>query len=215
MTRPLIIIGAGGHASVLVDVLRLQQQELLAIVSLDRMPKRLVLDEITQYSNDDDILEHDKSEVLLVNGIGSMPEGKARYEIFKKFCSLGYKFETIVAPSAIVSPFAKLGSGVQIMAGAIVQAGAVIGDNTIINTGAIIDHDCVIGANNHIAPGVTLSGQVKTGNHVHIGTGACVINLVSIGESAVVGVGAIISQDLPAGETAYGYRGKSQNEWSN
>ncbi len=196
MNNPLVILGSGGHAAVLVDILRQQQREILGLVSPGKAPKSKVLSDIPHFTNDDDILNFDKHSIKLVNGIGSLPGSCMRTSLYNRFIGLGYEFETIISPNSKVSAYADLGEGVQVMSGAIIQTDVVIGANSIINTGAIVDHDCNIGMCNHIAPGVTLSGQVQTEENVHVGTGASVIQSVTIGKNSVIGAGSTITKDV-------------------
>lgn len=195
MAKSLVILGSGGHAAVLIDILIQQQREVLAIVSPE-FPHSKVFNGISHFSSDDDVLNFDKDSIKLINGIGSLPGSKLRKDIYERFTRLGYKFEAVLSPGARVSSYAEIGAGVQVMAGAIVQTGATVGDNSIINTGATVDHDCKIGMNNHIAPGVTLSGQVHTKEFVHIGTGASIIQGINIARNVVVGAGAIITKNV-------------------
>ncbi len=206
LSEPLLIIGAGGHASVLLDVLQTQEYEILGVVSPNIDSSRKIFSEIRFYS-DDDVLDFDKDKVKLINGLGSLPGCRKRKNIHKYFLSQGYQFASVISDHAFVSPHAVLGKGVQIMNGAIVQAGAVIGDNTIINSNTVIEHDCHIGANNHIAPGVTLSGGVTTKKDVHIGTGAVVIQSLTLNEGVIIGAGAVATHDIKANVTLYPAKG--------
>lgn len=203
MNKPLVILGAGGHAAVLMDTLRQQNAEVLAIVGPEFDNNRKVLQGITHYLQDDDVLAFSPDDIQLVNGLGSLPGSTLRTALFSQFTALGYQFKTVIADSAIVSAYAELGQGVQVMAGAIIQAGAVIGANSIINTGAIIEHDCIIGAYNHIAPGVTVSGDVRTEDYVHIGTGASVIQGIKLANHVVVSAGVAVTKNIPAAHTVF------------
>lgn len=98
------------------------------------------------------MLSFDRDSILLVNAIGSLPGQEVRFKVHQQFKQLGYSFMTIVSPKAIVSDYAILSEGVQVMPGTIVNVNAYIGEGTILNTGSIIEHDCVIGKHNHIAP---------------------------------------------------------------
>lgn len=196
MSKPLLVLGAGGHASVLVDILRQQNREIVGLVSPEVELKSTVFNGIEHFYNDDDVLKFDRKSIKLVNGIGSLPGNNLRALLYNKFKGLGYEFETIVASNAIVSNYAKLDEGVQILTGAIVQTNATIGRNTIINTGAIIEHDCNVGANNHVAPGVALSGQVQSEEMVHFGTGAMVIQSIFIGKKVVIGAGSTVTKNV-------------------
>jgi sugar O-acyltransferase (sialic acid O-acetyltransferase NeuD family) len=194
--KPLIIIGGGGHASVLVDILLSQGREVLAVISTDDISQRAIFIGIKHFKKDYDILAFNPDEVLLVNGLGMLPKSNVKYELNEWFLSLGYHFETVVAESALVSPFAKLGEGTQVFSGAIVQAGAILGEHSVINSGAIVEHDCIIGRYNHIAPRATLCGQVVTEDRVYIGAGATIVHNIRIGDSSVVGAGTIVTKNL-------------------
>lgn len=202
MGKPLVIIGAGGHASVLVDILKQQNRDILGLVSPE-IESKSVFSDIEHLKNDDDILKFDKEIIKLVNGIGSLPGSSLRSSIYDKFKALGYEFETIIASNALVSSHVELQEGVQILTGSIIQTGAIIGANTIINSGAIIEHDCNVGKHNHIAPSATLSGGVVLNNNVHVGTGANIIHLVKIGKDTVIGAGVTITKNIPSGKTVY------------
>lgn len=203
----MIVLGAGGHASVLVDMLRSQGVVPLALVAPAAGASRAVLADIPLWHDEAQILTHHPDEVELINGIGSLPGNSLRAELFARYRALGYRFASVVSAQAMVSAYAVLEEGVQIMAGAIIQAGARIGANSIINTGAIVDHDCQLGGDNHVAPGAVLSGGVVTGERVHIGTGATVIQGISIGTYAVVGAGATLTRPLGEKQIAYAARG--------
>lgn len=193
------MLGAGGHAAVLAEALLAQGRNLIAMVAPEPAHKNSPLAGITQLMSDESLLSaYSADQVDLVNGLGSLPSSVLRWQLFEYFSNHGYHFVSVVSPHAIISKYAKLAAGVQIMAGAIVQANARVGLNSIINTGAIVEHDCIIGAHNHIAPGATLSGSVITDSRVHIGTGANVIQGITIGEQAVVGAGTTIVRDIPA-----------------
>lgn len=212
MVKALYVLGAGGHSSVLVDSLKENGDVVNAIFSPEQDLSRQSLCDIKHFHDENILLEQDPSHFLLVNGIGSLPGNSLRKIIFCKFSEKGYAFKQVVSKHAIVSSYAILGHGVQIMAGAIVQAAAKIGDNSIINTGAIIEHDCIIGDHNHIAPGVTLSGEVITGDNVHIGTGAVVIQGIKIGHNVVISAGAIITKSIENEKIVFGARMNIQDK---
>ncbi|MGR5287479.1 acetyltransferase [Vibrio maritimus] len=197
------MIGGGGHASVLVDILLSQGRDILAVISPEDIYQRSVFHGIPHLSLDKDVLRYDKDQVLLVNGIGVMPRSSLKRRVNQHFLSLGYQFETVVADSASVSPFSDIESGAQILPMAVVQSGATVGCHSIINTGALVEHDCQIGEYNHIAPKATLCGQVETKENVYVGAGSIVIQGVVIGEGAIVGAGAVVTALLKKNTIAY------------
>ncbi|CAM3815385.1 Putative acetyltransferase EpsM [Vibrio aerogenes CECT 7868] len=200
---PLVLIGGGGHASVLADILLRQKRQILAVISPDEVIERSVFDGIQHAQQDDDILQFQPEQVLLVNGIGVLPGSDLKKRLNQYYLSLGYRFETVIASEAVVSPYASVSEGAQVFPGAIIQAGAVIGQHTVINTGAIVEHDCSIGDYNHIAPGAVICGQVETEDDVFVGAGARVIQNLHLKQKAVVGAGAILTESLSEEEIVY------------
>ncbi len=202
----LILLGTGGHAKVLADILLQNGQEIFATVSPEERSPDFPIAAVPHYTNDRLVFDFSPNEYFLVNGIGSLPRSALRKKIFLDFKEKGFSFASVVSSRAMVSPFATLSEGVQVMAGAVIQAGATLLNNTIINTGACVDHDCLIGAHSHIAPSATLCGHVVVGNKVHVGAGATVLQSVCIEDRAIIGVGANVTCDVPEDSTVYGVR---------
>ncbi len=212
MARPVIIIGAGGHAKVLLDCLRLQGIKVIG--ALDKFPN--LNDERAELpiiGDDSAIRAYSSDDVELVNGLGSVGDTHLRTNIFNKFKNLGYHFRQVIHPAATVAGDCVLGEGVQILAGAVVNTGTRIAADSIVNTGAIVDHECSIGGHVHIAPGVTLSGGVQVGDYCHIGTGATIIQGIVIGEKALVAAGAVVVRDVDAGKKVLGVPAKVEGVW--
>ena len=194
--RPVIIIGAGGHAKVVFDILLLTETKVLGFSDLDPTRAGNSIHGCSILGDDETVLRNDPASVLLVNGVGSVGNMQARRAVFDKYSDKGYAFMTVIHPSAVVSPRSDIGIGVQIMAGAIIQIDSRISDNCIINTGAIVEHDCRIDAHVHLAPGVTLSGDVVVGTESHVGTGATIMQGVHLGRRCTVAAGAVVIADI-------------------
>jgi sugar O-acyltransferase (sialic acid O-acetyltransferase NeuD family) len=196
MGIPVIVIGAGGHAKVLIDALLTIGIEVLGATDMDPVRLDSSICGLRVLGDDNILVRYAPQAVRLVNGLGSVAVTTARQRIYEKYKGLGYSFETIIHPSAVVSKDVELSEGVQVMAGAIIQAGSRIGQNTIINTGATVDHDCEIGAHVHLAPGAILSGSVKVGSGTHIGTGAVVIQNILVGHNDIIGAGSVVVENI-------------------
>lgn len=196
MNKPVLVIGGGGHAKVLIDCLLLHQINILGILESDISKVGRKILGVPIIGSDNTIFEYKLSEILLVNAIGSTKSLRLRSNVFTKFKNLGYFFASVIHPSAVVAADVVLEEGVQIMAGAIVQPGCRIGADSIINTQASVDHDCYIGAHVHIAPGVILSGGVTIKQQTHLGTGSVVIQNITIGSHCMIAAGAVVTQNL-------------------
>lgn len=210
MELPVIVIGGGGHAKVLVSALLLRGRRVLGFVDLS--PGLPPLLGAPLLGNDSAVSEYPPDAVQLVNGIGSINSTRDRQKVYNSFIQKRYCFATVVHPSAVVAPQVQMDDGVQVFAGAVVQVGCRLGANVIVNTGARIDHDCTIDSHAHVAPGVTICGAVHVGAGAHIGAGATVVQGIRIGAGSVVGAGALVIRDVPQGATVIGVPAASMPE---
>lgn len=207
--KEIVVLCAGGHARVLLDLLRRSGQTVAALVDNDTSRHGEKLDGVPIIGGDSSVFERDPASVVLVNALGNAPKiGDSmlmpRRKLFDAFSSKGYSFLKVRSPDAVVSEYVALGDGCQIVGGAIINPGCSIGANSIVNTGAQLDHDCEIGNHSHIGPGAVLGGKVQVGSEGHVGAGAVVRQGIHIGAGAIVGMGAVVLKDVPAGATVLG-----------
>lgn len=196
---PVILLGAGGHAKVVLDLLQGNARTVIGVCdpNLARQGTEKWRG-VNVLGDDNAIHQFSPESVELANGMGSLPGSLTRQRLHLTFSRQGYRFATLVHPSAVLGTGVTLGQGVQVMAGCVIQVDTCIGDNTIINTSAHIDHDGQIGQHVHIAPGAVLSGEVMVEENAHIGPNATLIQGKRIGRGAIVGAGTIVMRDLPA-----------------
>lgn len=203
--RPLVLIGAGGHARVLLALARAAGHSIHGVCDPQLAANGITSWEGLEVLGDDVALERLLPDrVALLLGIGLLAKGSLRERLYALWCSRGYDFPTVVHPNAWVAPGVVLRHGVQVMAGAVIQPSCEIGENSIVNTSASIDHDCYIGSHVHVAPGATLCGAVTVEDKAFIGAGATVIQGVRVGVGAVVGAGVTLTKDLSPKLTVLG-----------
>lgn len=197
-TRPFILIGAGGHAKVILAALRACALPVAGVVDPTLNEQGVSHWRGLEVLGDDDALRGmDPAAVSLANGIGQLPRGPAiRAQLFDVFSAMGFVFPPIVHPHALVDQTVVLEAGAQVMAGVVVQADTHIGENTLVNTGARIDHDCRIGRHCHIAPGAVLCGSVTISDSTFVGAGSVVVQNVKLGRHSVLGAGGVLVRDL-------------------
>lgn len=208
MAHPFLILGAGGHARVVADLLLGQNQQIAGFLDPDASLWGTSWHGIPVLGGDEKLTDYPVHTHDLINGVGSIRCPELRRAIFERYRKAGYKFPCLVHARATMAIDVRPGEGSQIMAGAVIQTGCHIGMNTVINTGSIVDHDCHIGDHVHIAPGVTLSGGVRVEENVHIGTGATVIQGIKIGRNSLIAAGAVVIRDVPDGATVAGVPAK-------
>jgi sugar O-acyltransferase (sialic acid O-acetyltransferase NeuD family) len=201
----LALIGAGGHARVLVGLARAARYHLLGVCDPTLAAEGVASWEGLDVLGDDSALNRFAPDrVALMLGIGKRPAADLRERLYDSLRELGYHFPALVHPAAWVSQGVLLNQGAQVMAGVVIQPGCEIGENSIVNTRASVDHDCRIGRNVHIAPGVTLCGSVTVEDGAFIGAGATVIQGVHVGRGALVGAGVTLLRDLRPNATIIG-----------
>jgi sugar O-acyltransferase (sialic acid O-acetyltransferase NeuD family) len=116
----------------------------------------------------------------------------------------GFRFATLVHPTAHVSRTATLGTGTLVGAGVVVGAHARLGQHVLVNRAASVGHHTEIGDHCSIQAGAHVAGSCSLGASVYVGMGALVLDHRSIGEGTVVGAGAVVARDLPARVRAVG-----------
>ncbi|MEM9554775.1 MAG: acetyltransferase [Acidobacteriota bacterium] len=121
----------------------------------------------------------------------------ARERLFDELEVEGLPFATLVHPSCIVDPAARIGPGSVLYPGCIVDAGVTLEPNVLLNLGCVVAHDSTIGAHSFLAPGVQLAGCVEVGRRSFLGIGTVVIDHVRLGDDLRTGGGAVVVADDP------------------
>jgi sugar O-acyltransferase (sialic acid O-acetyltransferase NeuD family) len=197
-------IGAGGHAKVVLDIVRLiDAYQVIGL--LDPGCVGSFVGNVPVLGGDELLprMRVDGIEFAFI-GIGTVGDNNLRIKLFEKVQSAGFTFIKAIHPSAILAANVKLGQGITIMAGVIINTDTRIGDNVIINTGAIMEHDCDIASHVHISPGAVLCGGVRVGRGAHVGAGATIRQGITIGAGAIVGAGAAVVKDVQSGVVVVG-----------
>ena len=200
----VLIIGAGGHAQVVADILLRMREagiNLTPIGYLDDNPALAgqnllglpVLGSVASLSR----TAHD----ALIVAIG---DNEVRQRIIQSLQVQGERFAIARHPSAVIAPDVMIGPGSMICAGVVVNPGSTIGANVILNTGCTVDHHNRIGDHVHIAPGVHLGGEVQIDEGTLVGIGATVMPQRRVGAWSVVGAGALVHTDIPDHVVAVG-----------
>jgi UDP-perosamine 4-acetyltransferase len=197
----LVVIGGGGHAKVIIEILQETGEFQLAGCTVSESAERSVLG-VPVLGGDSEL------PGVLAAGVRyafvAIGSNHLRRRLAAAVQEMGFRLANAVSPRAVVSPSAAVGRGVAVMAGAVINACSTLGDGCIVNTGATVDHDCRLGDWSHIAPGTNLAGNVSIGEGSFLGTGCRVIPGISIGEWTTVGAGATVIHDLPPRVTAVG-----------
>ncbi|MFI5371414.1 MAG: NeuD/PglB/VioB family sugar acetyltransferase [Candidatus Eisenbacteria bacterium] len=148
------------------------------------------------------LAEQPETAVLAVPG--SPVSYRARRDLIRGLGVPATRYARVVHPAARVSPIARLGQNVLIMAGVVITANAVIGDHVCVLPNTVIHHDAVIGDWSLIGSNVTIAGGVVIEENAYIGSGASIMNGVRVGAGSLVGIGSNVIRNVAAGVTVAG-----------
>lgn len=191
-------LGAGGHARVVVDALRLSGVQIVGLLDPRPELKGTSIDGVAVLG-DDALLPALRAQGVdhAFIAVGGVHGTQARRRLYLSVLAHGFDPIQVTHPTAVVARSATIGRGATLLAGAIVNAGAVLGDNVLINTGAIVEHDCRIADHVHVATGARLASTVTVGEGTHVGIGSTIRQCLRIGANTVVGAGAVVVSDVP------------------
>lgn len=213
--RAFVVCGAGGHGRMVGDLIEARGEKIVAYA--DRNPAKL-----GSWVEDLGVMiTHLEPEMIrVIQETGAYPESANAFALgigdnhARQECLIGlgsFEVPSLVHPSAMVSPSARLGRGCVVFPLAVVNAGARVGAAVIVNSGAIIEHDCELMNAVHVSPGAVLCGGVRVGERTWIGAGATVIHQVRIGNDVVVGAGSTVIEDVMDGITVVGSPARQVN----
>jgi UDP-perosamine 4-acetyltransferase len=190
-----VVVGAGGHASVVIEAVRAVGR-LMLVGIVDPNPAARELLGIPVLGGDECLPAVRREGVELA--IIAVGDNRRRQAISDTVRAQGFALPPVLHPAAFLSPSAVVGPGAVVMARAVVGTRARVGALAIINTGAIVEHDNEIGIAAHVAPGVTLAGLVHVGDRALVGVGSAVRPGIRIGADAIVGAGSAVVSDVGA-----------------
>jgi UDP-perosamine 4-acetyltransferase len=207
---PLIVLGGGGHAKVIIDTALNLGIKILGLTDEDVTKHGKKILGVSILGNDAWVKKNcSPDQVCLISGHGDIRLSQRLYEYFS---AQGFNFVTLLHPSAVIGREVKIADGTAIMAGVIIQPSVNIGANVIVNTGAKIDHDSTIGSHTHIAPGAVLSGGAQIGESTMVGCGTHIIESIKIGNKVTIAAGAVVISNIGNNKKV---RGIPAEEWKN
>ena len=204
----MILLGAGGHARELTDIINETQCKRLYFFddtesTETSIGKYEIIKSIEELSN-----HPDNSELIL--GIG---DPILRRDIYEKTKGLNSKYINVISDTSVISKTdVSFGWGLNIMHQVFISNHVTIGNGTLINRAAGIHHGVMIGEFCEIGPGVNVLGDVKIGNNVFIGSGATILPRIEVCEGAIIGAGAVVTKNITRPSAYLGVPAKSNKD---
>lgn len=204
-TKNIVIIGASGHGSVVLDCLE-KMGNFDVVGFIDTFQRKGT--KIFGY----EILGDEKELPLIIEkyniagGIVAIGDNWTRHLMVQRILAVyeNFNFISAIHPSAILGKDVIIGKGVAIMPGAIVNSNSSIGDFCIINTNSSLGHDGSLKSFSTLSPGVCVGGNFTLGEFSVVSIGARVIENVTIKAHTVIGAGSLVLHDIPEQVLAHG-----------
>lgn len=197
ITRPLVVVGAGGHGKVVADILLAAGETVDGFLDDDERATGTTVLGLPVLGTRNWL----RDGVRVALGVGN---NATRERVARACVDAGAELVTAIHPRAVVARSARLEEGVVVMALAVINPDAVIRRGAIINTASVIEHDCEIGEFAHVSPNAALAGACKVGARAQLGIGASMLPGTTIGDDTIVGGGSVVTKQLPAGIVAMG-----------
>ncbi len=200
----ILILGAGGHGRVVLDILLASRRhDVAGFLDNNAAVHGRRVDGLPVHGAIDDLA--DKAAELDVQGaIVAIGDNGVRRGLARLVDQSGLELVSAVHPSATLAHNATIGRNTVIAAGAVVCAHCQVGDSVILNTGCIIDHQTVICEGCHVCPGVRIAGRVLVEPGAFIGIGATIVPKVTLGYESIIGAGSVVIEDVPPMTTVVG-----------
>lgn len=186
--QPIVVLGAGGHAKVIIATLEAAGREVECILDDNSFLQGTRVLGIPVVGKMDSATGFRNHQAIIAVG-----DNRVRREIAER---LDLDWTVALHPEATIHHSVTVMPGAVVFAGSVVQPGTSLGAHCIVNTGASIDHDCLIASYAHVGPGVHLGGSVWVGEGAFLGIASVVLPNHLVGQWSIVGGGAVATRDV-------------------
>jgi sugar O-acyltransferase (sialic acid O-acetyltransferase NeuD family) len=213
MKKNILIIGASGHAKVIIDII--EKENTYTIFGLIDTYKKKG-DKLYDY----DILgkETDIPKIVEENdiygGVIAIGDNWVRKLMFEKISNLSidFKYITTIHPDAIIGSNLKIGDGVVVMPGVVINSNVRIDNCCILNTKSFLGSNSIMKDFSSLGPGAVVDYNVTIEDCSVISLGVCVVNNMTIGKNSIIGAGSTVVDDIPISVIAFGTPAKEIRE---
>ena len=202
----IVVLGAGGHGIVVVELVLTQTDRFSLIGVLDSskpVGTSVGASRVCGTESDLPSLITDKHVQGIVVAIG---DNAVRQRVVERLRANhpSLAFPSVISTQAVVARGAVIRDACVVCHGAVIGAEAVLAEGCLVNTRASLDHNGRMEPFASLAPGVVTGGNVVIGSGAALCIGVVMVHGVSVGDGTVVGAGATVIRSLPAGVVAYG-----------
>ena len=199
MSRPLVLVGAGGLARETAEAARAGDQwHLTGYIDDDPARWGERVDGLAVLGGPELLAQQDDWAVAVCPG-----DGRGRAALRQRLTASGVaaaRFASVVHPTAVVPPSCSVGAGSIVLAGAVLTASVTLGEHVVLMPGVILTHDDVLADYVTVCARAALGGDVRVGVAAYLGAGCLVRQHLTVGDGALLGMGSVVLADVPAHE---------------
>jgi sugar O-acyltransferase (sialic acid O-acetyltransferase NeuD family) len=207
--KKILIIGAGGHSKVVVDIIIHQKMyEIIGFIDNNLQIDSAILGYKVLGKEEDLLNLMDKFSIS--SGIVAIGDNAIRSKVVERIkkVSKDFKFINCIHPNSNIAFDVEIGEGNVVMSGATINTSSKVGDHCILNTNSSIDHDNKISNFVSIAPNSVSGGNVTVNQFSAIGIGATIQHKVSIGSNCIIGAHSLVNKDTKPDSVYFGLPAK-------
>lgn len=196
MEEKYVVLGAGGHAKIVLDILKLNHREICGLTDAGFQEGFTCMG--YPVLGTDKVLSdlYQKGIKNAVMGIGHVGNPKIRNQLYEEVKQIGYVFPNVIHPKTVLAETVQVGEGNLFAAQCVLNSEVVIGNLCIINTASVVEHEVIIGNGVHVAPHATILGGAQIGDNTFVGAGSVIFQGVHIGSNCVIGAGSIVRKNV-------------------
>jgi len=207
MTRPLVLVGAGGFARETAELVRAVNDvcptwDLLGYLDDAPALNGATVSGLPVLGGLDHLDEHPDAAVVVC--IGNPGNYVARAKVVARLGLPADRYATLVHPTAVVPRSARLGVGTVVHATTVLTCDVTVGAHVAIMPAVVLTHDDVVGDFATFGAGVRLAGATVIETGAYIGSGALVREHLTVGAWSMVGMGSVVTRSIPTGEVWMG-----------
>jgi UDP-perosamine 4-acetyltransferase len=207
--KDIIVIGSGGHAKVVIDILNeMKVCNIIGITSISLI-KGSVFCGYSVLGNDNILMDYiGRKNLLIAMGLGGYEDNCLREKAYNQIKSMGFNFINAIHPTAFISKTVKMGEGNVIFPGAVINTDVELGNNIIVATGSTIDHETRVSDHVLISAGVTVGAYSNLEQGVLLALGSKVISGTTIKSYSLVAAGAVVVKNIEQSQRVFGIPAK-------
>ena len=208
MKKKLVVIGTGGHAKVVIDIIEsVKKFKIVGLCDEIGAGEKVAGYKILGKQNDlPELIKKYSIDCVIVGICDNFTRSKVT-SLIKETCP-SLKFISAIHPNASIAKSVTIGKGSVITNGVIISPHSIVGESCILNTSSSLDHDSVVGSFSSFAPGVRTGGFCNIGDLTALGIGATLTHAINIGEETIIGAGSVVMKDVGSFVVAYGVPAK-------